>query len=57
MGDGSKVKMLLLQCCALHKLHNKIEDQNAHDQFRVIESPNVHDQIVLSSMHSLNSNQ
>ena len=37
--------MLLLQCCVLRKL-DKIEDQNAHDQFRVIESPTVHDQIV-----------
>ena len=39
--------MLLLQCSALRKLHNKVEDQNAHDQFRVIESPNVHDKIVI----------
>jgi len=46
VGDRSKVKMFFLEWCALHKLHNKIEDQNTHDQFRVIESPNVHDQIV-----------
>ena len=38
--------MLFLECCAWHKLHNQIEDQNAYDQFRVIKSPNVHDQIV-----------
>ena len=35
--------MLLLQRCALRKLHNKIEDD---DQFTVIESLNVHDQVV-----------
>lgn len=46
MGAGSKVKMLFLECCAWHKLHNQIEDQNAYDQFRVIKSPDVHEQIV-----------
>ena len=47
-----KMKMLLLQCCALRKFH-MIDGPNTHDQMPSdIEHPHLSDQIALCEFHS-----